>query len=398
MSMISFNRKPKRIRKGYDLIHVMQDGSLDTGDLRIPTVWVAARNGEKFEIPVDPKTGKVPGVYIYARLLDVYRGDRNGGKRNPKVDMLRDAETMFTVPAGGITPEQIVTWWQHPNESDVEGFDDEGSASVAKELAEASITARDVGKSMVMLMPEMEAARARRILAADFNAAELKRAVKQFGLIIKEGNPGRGANGCYVPVYENSSLKTPLIILRPGWSEETLVHEFTHHLRYTDQTRGGLARSPLRFNEGGKVKPYYRSQEHEFNSAKNLEEACTVSESYVRASAIDSPPNGYFWKTKKGGATPQERSDHDRSIMAPEGRTAKGRRAEKRMAEKFEETAMSGLKFKNGTNAGNYYKSRKEAGTLPKAVKPSKTKAAETKVESSGSVQVAASRRGAKKK
>lgn len=395
--MISFNRKPKT-RKGYDLIHVCQDGSLDTGELRIPTVWVTARNGQKFEIPVDPKTGKVPDLYIFARLMDVFRGDRHGGKRNPVVDMMTSAETMYTIPTGGITPEQIVTWWQHPNESDVEGFDDSGSASVAKELSDAAITARNVGKSMVMLMPENEAARARKILAADFNAAELKRAVKQFGLIIKEGNPGKGNLGCYVPVYENASLKTPVIILRPGWSEETLVHEFTHHLRFTDPTRGGLARSPHHFNEGGEVKPYYRSQRREYNSARNLEEACTVSESYVRASAIDSPPNGYYWKTKKHGDTPQARSDHDRGLMAPDGKTAKGRRAEKRMAEKFEETAMSGLNFSKGTNAGNYYRARKDAGTMPKAVKPARKKAAETKIETSGKVPVAASRRGAKKR
>ena len=88
--MISFNRKPKT-RKGYDLIRVQPDGSLDTGMLHIPTVWVTARNGQKFEIPVDPKTGKVPDLYIYARLLDIHRGDRHGGKRNPKIDMQRDA-------------------------------------------------------------------------------------------------------------------------------------------------------------------------------------------------------------------------------------------------------------------------------------------------------------------
>ena len=59
---------------------------------------------------------------------------------------------------------------------------------------------------------------------------------------------------------------------------------------------------------------------------------------------------------------------------------------------------MSGLKFRSGVNAGNYYKARKDAGTMPKAVKPAKKKAAETKIETTGKVPVAARRRGAKKK
>lgn len=112
--------------------------------------------------------------------------------------------------------------------------------NIPKRVRKASTSTRSgMGRKMVFRMPPASAERAREIIARDFNAAEVKRAVKNGGIIIKEGNPGRGAGGCYLPIQQSSSLKTPVIILRPGWDEETLVHEFTHHLRFMDDTRGG---------------------------------------------------------------------------------------------------------------------------------------------------------------
>lgn len=275
----------------------------------------------------------------------------------------------------GATPEQLVQsgWWQHPNESDIEGIDDAKASSLVKELSETSKTAQGVGRQIVFMMPESEAARARKVLGQDFNATELKKSVKHGGLIIKEGNPGRGAAGCYWSVHEDASIKTPIIILKPGWDESTLVHEFTHHLRQTDETRGGLTRSPFKFNSKGERKTYYSSERAEFNSARNLEEASTVAESYVRSQEVGMV-TGYYCDTNAHGQSPISRSDYDRDLLAPKGKTERGRKAEKKVAEKFDDTSISHLSaYRPGSNAGKYYAKRKADGTMPKPKKPVKT-------------------------
>ncbi len=404
---LSANRKNSRqvvkTRKGFDKIMVDTDGP-GVRKKKIDTKWVQAKDGSKWEIPYDPKTGLVPEEYIYARFLDADSGNRRGGKRRPQVDIGVTAERLHSFP-NGATPEQLIQsgWWQHPNESDIEGIDDEPGGAVARELTEAAKSAQGLGKQIVFLMPESEAARARKILAQDFNASELKRAVKRGGIVIKEGNPGRGNSGCYYAVHEDASINTPIIILRPGWDEETLVHEFTHHLRQTDETRGGLARTPFRMNSQGERKRYSQNEVSEFNSARNLEEACTVSESYVRTHEVNTEkPTGYYWNTKVHGETPQDRSVYDRSILAPDDKTLRGRRAEKMVGDKFEETSISHLAaYRPGSNAGNYYAARKAAGTMPKAQRPVKAKAqdgdAPKTTRSTGGVGTATANRGGKK-
>ena len=370
------SRQVVKTRRGFDKIMVDTDGP-GVRKKKIDTKWVQAKDGSKWEIPYDPKTGLVPEEYLYARFLDADSGDRHGGRRRPQVDIGVTAERLHSFP-NGVTPEQLIQsgWWQHPNESDIEGIDDQPGAAVARELTEAAKSAQGLGRQIVFLMPESEAARARKILAQDFNASELKRAVKRGGIVIKEGNPGRGNSGCYYSVHEDASIKTPIIILKPGWDEETLVHEFTHHLRQTDETRGGLARTPFRMNSQGERKRYSQNEAREFNSARNLEEACTVSESYIRTHDLDTDrPNGYYWRTGSTQA-PKDLSKHDRSILAPEDKTLRGRRAEKMVGDKFEETSISHLAaYRPGSNAGNYYAARKAAGTMPKAQRPVRAKA-----------------------
>lgn len=366
-------RKVVKTRKGYDSIPA-DTASGGQFKRKIPTKWVQAKDGTKWEIPYDPKTGLVPEEYIYARFLDADSGTRRGKSRRPNVDLGVTAERLHSFP-NGATPEQLIRsgWWQHPNESDIEGIDDSSASRLARELSEASKSAQGVGKQIVFMMPESEAARARKILAMDFNATELKKAVKRGGLVIKEGNPGRGASGCYYAVHEDASIKTPIIILRPGWDEETLVHEFSHHLRQTDETRSGLTRSPFKFNQKGERKSYWSSETAEFNSARNLEEATTVAESYVRTQKVDGV-TGYYCDTKAHGDTPTARSNHDRDLLAPGGKTARGRKAEKKVVEEFDDTSISHLStYHPGSNAGKYYAKRKAEGTLPKAQKPAKT-------------------------
>lgn len=369
------SRKVVKTRKGYDDIPVFGATDATTRKLHLDTRWVNAADGSKYEIPFDPKTETVPDAVLFARLLDVEQGDRKGRTRSAAKDIGIDADIIHRKPQGGWTPEKIVEigWWQHPNECDLVGIDDTGAGELATIIAEASKTAQNVGKQLVMLMPEESASRVRRILARNFNASELKKAVKASGVIIMEGNPGRGAAGCYIHPYEYSSVKTPIIILRPGWNEGTLTHEFIHHLRMSDVTRGGLTRSPLKFNGKGELvsSSKYESNK-EYNACHNLEEACTVAESYVRAYEIVNP-SGYYAKTTAHGDNLFERSEHDRKILQPDSKPLKGRKAEKRTSDEFDKTSISHLEyFRPGKNAIGQFNDMKAKGTVPKAEKPKK--------------------------
>ena len=397
MELFKLMKKPvviSRSRKGYNQVAYTRKGvdkveSLGVGassSKKIPTVWVTAKNGQKWEIPVDPKTGKVPETYLFSRFLNIYSGSRRGSTRNILSDMGKDADMIHEIPEGGYTPEQLIEtgWWQYPNESDIMGIDDTGGAAFARELEEASKTAQAQGRKMVFLMSEDSAQRARSILTRDFNSSEIKKAVKNGGIIIKEGNPGRGASGCYIPMQETSSLKTPVIILGKDWDEETLVHEFTHHLRHVDQTRSGLTRTPYKQNENGENIHSSRYNGSEYNSATNLEEASTVAESLVRIQAPSKGANGYYSSTRVNGDQPYDRYMYDRRLLAGEpgnDNPLRGRKAERKVTDNFLETSISHMGYyRPGSNAGKYYEERKAAGTLPVAVKPKKRKKAETEI------------------
>lgn len=384
------------VRHGRDYVSAYGAGG-SVGGRKLTTVWVTTKNGQKWEIPVDPKTGKVPDEYLYGRFLS-RNGSRNGKLRSPGVDMGVDAEILHEIPAGGFTPQQLIQtgWWQYPNESDIIGIDDTGAYEFAKELEETAKAARGAGRQMVFLMPPASAANARSILARDFTGGELNKAVRNGGIIIKEGNPGRGANGCYIPKQDSFSLKTPVIILRKGWDEETLVHEFTHHLRHVDVTRDGLTRTPYKLNEDGERITGWGERSNEINSARNLEEAATVAESYVRIRNPPNGPNGYYSATQVHGDTPQARSVHDRKTLVPE-KPKRGRAAEKQVKGRFGDTSISHLGYyRPGRNASNYLKLRTAQGTMPKAQKalPAPKKADVTKGTVGGKVGATAIKSG----
>ena len=110
----------------------------------------------------------------------------------------------------------------------------------------------------------------------------------------------------------------------------------------------------------------------EYNSAVNLEEAATVAESLVRIQAPSKGANGYYTATKAHGDTPMERYTHDRGALVTD-KPMRGRKAEKQVTGKFEDTSISHLGYyRPGSNAANYYRERKAKGTLPVPVKPVK--------------------------
>lgn len=385
-SVVSDNRKGydevAYTRKGVD--RVLPLGSGRASERKVSTVWVTTRNGQKWEVPVDSRTGRVPDEYLFGRFLDVQSGIRGDHPRNIVIDMGKDADMIHEIPEGGFTPKQLIEtgWWQYPNESDIAGIDDTEGARFARELEEASKTARSMGKKMVFLMPEASAQRARSILTRDFNSSEIKKAVRNGGIIIKEGNPGRGASGCYISKQEACSLKTPVIILGRDWDEETLVHEFTHHLRHVDDTREGLTRTPFVMNDKGERVSSDSYRPDEFNSMRNLEEASTVAESLARIQSPSEGANGYYACTRAKGNSPYDRYLHDRRLMAGDPgseKPLKGRKAERKVKNKFEDTSISHLGYyRPGTNAGRCYDDLKSKGRLPKASRKKGRKASDS--------------------
>lgn len=385
------------VRHGKD--RVIADGNGGNFNPKaVKTVWVTTRSGEKWEIPVDDD-GKVPNAYLFARFLSGKGTRSETGRRDPGRDIGIDAEVLHEIPKDGFTPQQLIEtgWWQYPNESDIVDIDDTGALSFARQLEQAGKSARNAGKEMVFLMDQSEADRARSILSRDFTGAELNKAVRNGGIIIMEGNPGRGSSGCYVPVQTGSSVKAPIIILRSGWDEETLVHEFTHHMRHVDPTRDGLTRTPFRLNEQGERDSFMTDQK-DFNSCRNLEEAATVGESLVRLHQPSDGPNGYFALTKYHGDTAKERWQHDTKLLGSVPK--KGRAAENRLKQKFGETSISHLKaYTPGSNATTYLRARTSAGTMPKGQKAVRKKKSDASVAPRGSRPTAtAMKRSAKKR
>lgn len=108
--LVSKNRKGYNevayTRKGVDKVVPLGSGS--GAERKISTVWVTTKNGQKWEIPVDPKTGKVPDEYLFGRFLDIYSGTRSVHPRNIILDLSKDADMIHEIPeGGGVHPEAV---------------------------------------------------------------------------------------------------------------------------------------------------------------------------------------------------------------------------------------------------------------------------------------------------
>ncbi len=382
------------VRRSKDpAVPLLTGGAGGFGPVMIETETVITRSGEKYEVPVDKK-GRVPREFIDARFLDETAGADRGSRRSVAIDLARDAVDMHDMPPEGFTPSELIEtgWWQHPQMSDIRGVDDIAAAgSIEMLMKGASATLRAASKEIVMRMPRTSAEKAWKILKDDFTAGEIKKAARD-GLVIMEGDPGKGASGSYSPRIDGSSITTPIIILKRNWDEDTLVHEFTHHLRNVDVTRGGLTRTPFPLTEEGKIR---WTGGYEFNGARNLEEASTVAEATVRTREPCAMPTGYYDYTTRFGNSWKERYNHDRALLAGD-KPQRGRRAEKKVESKWGDTSISGLGIYDGPSADKYYESRKAAGTLPVPQKKARKKAPMRTAAETGStamVPVSANRR-----
>lgn len=314
----------------------------------IPLAVVTTKDGTVYEVPVDPKTGKVPQEAIIAHFLDFENWTDPGHLRSPGKDRRETATKLIKIPPKGITPEEIVAcgWWPRPNESDIFGIDDQENRDDGywSKLPKSAGTVPD---RLQIVGPEDERQRVIQILTAQYRGRELKAAVKHRGLIVKIANPGKNLLGYYRCAQRG--FESPMIVLRPGFTEETLIHEFTHHLRFGEAGRDDVIRTPFNVDDTG----YRLDSVLEGPAEKdmsNLEEAATVAETTARVSHITKPDGYYSLIPGKSNDMKLYAEDRETLTRNSDGTFTpkKGKAARDAVKERFADTNISGLK-KKGT-------------------------------------------------
>lgn len=365
---------PKITEDGSPIIYTVPviDGS-SVGDGPQPrpkkfgVAYVKGKNGVTYEIPVD-KDGKVPTFAIFERFLDFQKGTRDGlGTRNPALDLRLQAVKMHEIPPGGFTPEEIINcgWWMYPAESDIKGVDD--PSSVMNGEFELPSDAMTVASKIAILGPESERKRVQKVLKDNFTTKELKKAVEDQGIVISVAPAGPGASGWYMG--KQKGVKTPQIVVEPGASEDTITHEFVHHLRRVDDTRGGISRCPFPLDEGGAIGDHYMTLPKSMQGTlTNIEEAATVAEATVRTRQPEPRPTGYYVHMPDGRENYPTWYAEDRDTMtkgSKSNRPQRGKRATARVNARFNDTHISGLRFKQGKSAKEGVAEMVARGILP---------------------------------
>lgn len=321
---------------------------------------VRARDGTTYMVPVDSK-GYVPQDALYEHFLDNTKWSGKGRERNPVADLRTTADRLHSPKdPSGFTPEELVAtgWWTAVNESDIMGVDDSTSSYFA-EIESVKPSMRSSMGKIAIIVPEDRQDFVVKTLQDNFTAAELKRMTAKTGLVVMEGNPGKGADGCYYS--RQQGVDTPTVIIRNSSGEDTLTHEMIHHARYSDSARAGIARTPFPLDDDGRALPVPSGL---YPTLINLEEAATVAESTSRTR--EKTTNLGYYTVLRSDKGAQELYDEDRAFLT-KGKPVRGKRAVDRVNSDFEETNISNLKYKKGGKAPRESVAQmRKAGTLPK--------------------------------
>lgn len=357
-------------------VNVMASGDPTEKAVKIAIV---ERDGRSYPVPVD-QNGRVPEDALIRRFLDTSIGPRGNGVRRLGADVKKTARKTYPVPEGGFTPEQIVDtkWWNDPGSCDIEGIDDGYGPTMDFGPGMGRFERATGGKIAIIAPTEAEKRRIANVLDDNFTTAELKAAAWKYGLIIRTGKPMKGCSGHYE--FRQEGVDTPVIVLKPGTSDETIVHEFCHHLRAVDPSRSGLTKTPMNIAADGRAVPSYFQSD--YDSRITLEEAANVTETTGRTKELDRTHCGYYWKIPKS-FDPQAEFRYDRELMTgglgKDSRPKQGKRLMDAVEENFDDTTISRMKYKGRKSAMGYVKQLREEDVLPERRKPAKKAPAKPK-------------------
>ena len=363
-------KQPARTEGGspivYETVPIQAAGIPRFIDTRRAAAYVEDGEGFTHRVPID-SNGRVPMFAIVQHFLDTASAEEKGRPRNIAIDLAKPAKTVHRIPPGGFTPEQIVAtgWWDDPASSDIEGIDDTTNSWMTR-WSGVGKAARGKTARIAVIGGPGETAAIKRALTSNFTDAELSDAVKDGGLVILAGPTGqKSLAGFYMR--RSAGADTAAIVAR-DLDEDTITHEFVHHLRQAPTPRSkrtGFATTPYDLDPSGHM---VRKQGVSYDSYANLEEAATVAETTVRTRK-PARACGYFYDvTDTDGRRGQASYDHDREVVT-RGKTKnfplKGKRAIDRVNQTFLETDISKLQRKGKGVRADKLMDRLNSGPAP---------------------------------
>lgn len=299
-----------------------------------------------YAIPVDDR-GFVPESALIARFAQVHDGSRDGRERSVTRDLNKTSETTVKLKRN-ISPEDIAEWWAHPNESDLQGIDDETTTAFDTEGAVRK-SSMDYQRRIGISGTAKERARLREALDNNFTAAELDKMTKEGGsyTFAYPGRVGLDANaaGYYNP---NSGE----IVIMKGASQGTIVHENVHKLRHVDENRKG-PHTMSKIEQTIKAKTVAESER-----MRAMEEAETEAETTARMSPykINGKRTSYYAHISETYEDAVRKRDEDRMRLTGnsdlEKNGIKGKKVTQALDKEFMKTHISEYGYKGKNKKG----------------------------------------------
>jgi len=197
---------------------------------------------------------------------------------------------------------------------------------------------------------EDDASRIWRVIGEAFTEEEIRTMCRRDGVKVFIRGWINGVPGRYL--WKQEGIPIPVIRLAPDCRDDTVVHEFVHHLRAVDEDREGIVRTPFPMNEEGELVESIIIEKYR-HDALNIEESATVAETTARRRSVGGR-SGYFSKIE--GITSYRAYVHDRLLLTGSNkeRTSKdlrGKDAVDVVSELFDRTKISGARiFPEETN------------------------------------------------
>jgi len=170
--------------------------------------------------------------------------------------------------------------------------------------------------------PEDDAARIIRAIGEAFTEEELMIMCRRDGVKVFVGGGKKDAPGKYICKQEGVPI--PTIKLTPDSRDDTVVHEFVHHLRAVDEDREGITSTPFPMNEEGELVESDIVEKYKYELL-SVEESATVAETTARRRSVGGR-SGYFSKIE--GISSYHAYIHDRLLLtgSKDEETSKDRR------------------------------------------------------------------------